>query len=521
MTHTSPIHSVGRRGLRAQHAALFFAATLPLLAACKDNNIPFYTAPTSVSASPAGVQNAVTGLLGAFRIDMGTFVITVSAGYARDGAVFTNTEPRTVTYPLGVAATPNTSGGVWPQEYQNIRQAEEILATIPNVSPAYSNAQAASLTGIVQTFEAYGYMLLAESHDTNGIAILPPGTLTSPPPAICNKDAWAYIVALLDSANTQLVTAGATAPPIALPTGMAGVGVSSGPGKKSGSFASFNRALTVKALLELAYAKARTPTHGPNAPTPATPGHPDAAAVARALALLDSTAMFDASGALLAPTSAGGFTASASTVTHDFSGASGDVVNPIQGQIGTEAQLNDFVANVDTAHDLRFKAKFIVNPNPVQQQFYNPVANETVGGKTFSWLYYMSPSPGSTIPIIRSEGLTLMAAQIHLATGDLAGAVALANQVRTTVGGLAAGTPTLDYVHVRDFIMKEQRISMTWEASADRTIAIRMYGLAATADTTWLHEDPNVTTGDEHTTVNPIPSGELNGRGGSFTTTCN
>jgi hypothetical protein len=370
------------------------------------------------------------------------------------------------------------------------------------------------------TLKAYAYILLAEAHDTNGIAILPPGTLNGPPPAVCNKDAWTYIVALLDSANTQLVTAGATAPPITLPKGMQGVGASSGPGSKAGSFASFNRALTVKALMELAYAKARS--HGGNAPTASTPGTPDAGNIARALALLDSTAMFDPTGANLAPPTAGGFSPSASVVTHDFSGASGDVVNPIQGQIGTEAQLNDFVADVDTAHDLRFKAKFIINPNPVQQQFYNPVANEccAAGGAPYSWLYYMSPSPGSSIPIIRGEGLTLIAAQLHLATGDLAGAVALANQVRTTVGGLAVGTPTLDYVHVRDFIMKEQRISMTWESSADRTIALRMYGLAAAADTTWLHEDPNVTTGDNHTTVNPIPSAEINGRGGSFTTTC-
>ena len=33
-------------------------------------------------------------------------------------------------------------------------------------------------------------------------------------------------------------------------------------------------------------------------------------------------------------------------------------------------------------------------------------------------------------------------------------------------------------------------------------------------------EDPAVTTGDFHTTINPIPLSELQGRGGSFTTTC-
>jgi len=490
------------------------------LTACKDTNIPFYTAPTSVSATPSGIQNAVTGLFGALRGDIGTMTITVAAGYARDGAVFTNTEPRTVEYPLGVIFTPNTSGGIWTQEYQNIRQAEQILAAIPNTSPAYSAPQAAALIGVVQTMQAYAYMLMAEAHDTLGIAILPANN-AGQPPAVCSKDAWLYIIALLDSANTQLNTAGATAPPIVLPKGFAGVGTSSGPGRVSGSFASFNRALQVKALMELAYAKARG--HGGVAPTPTTAGSPDVGNLTRALALLDSTAMFDKTGALLAPTTPGGFSPSASSVTHDYSAASGDLVNPIDGQIGTEAQLNDFVADVDTVKDLRFHAKFIINPNPVQQQLYNPVANETHGGVTYSYLYAMSATPGNSIPIIRAEGLTLIAAQIHMGMGDLAGALGLVNQVRTIVGGLTA-YPIADassYVTTRNDLMKEQRISMTWESSADRTIAIRMYGMAAVSDTTWTHEDPSVKTPDAHTTVNPIPSAEINGRGGSWTTTCN
>jgi hypothetical protein len=508
-------------GARVQLGALLAAGMLGTLAGCKDSNVPFYTAPTSVSATPAGIQNAVTGLLGAYRLDMGTFAITVAAGYARDGAVFTNTEPRTVEYPLGILATPNTSGSLWAQEYQNIRQAQQILAAIPKVSPAYSAAQAASLTGVVQTLQAYAYMIVAEAHDTLGLAILSANNNGSPA-AVCMKNGWQYIVALLDSANSQLVSGGATAPPIKLPIGMKGVNSASGPGNVAGSFAALNRALAVKAYLELAYAMARTPTNGASAPTPSSPGTPNPAAIARALALLDSTAMFDKLGGLLAPTPAGGFVPGPTTVTHDFSGTSGDVINPIQNQIGTEAQLNDFVVSVDTAHDLRFKAKFIINPNPVQQNVYNAVANECcVGGKPYSWLYYMSSAPNSPIPFMRSEGLTLMAAQVHLAMGDLPGAVALVNQVRTIVGGLPAASPALDYVHVRDFLMQEQRISMTWEASADRTIAIRMYGLAAVADTTWAKEDlANVKGGDVHTTVNPIPSAEINGRGGSFTTTC-
>jgi len=496
---------------RPRVAALVIAGTVAALASCKDSNIPFFTAPTSVAANPAGVQNAMSGLFAATRIDVNGFVITVAAGYARDGAVFTNTEPRTVEYPLGVIFTPNTSGGVWPQEYTNIRQAYQILAVLPNVSPKYSAAQISSLTGLVQTIIALNYMMVAEAHDTLGLAIEPPGTETSPPPAVCNPDAWTFITALLDTAEGNLEAAGAVAPPITLPKGFQGVGNASGPPTTLGSLASFNRALAAKANLEKAYAIARK-KGGAAAPDTINAGTPDAPSLAAALADLDSSAMFDSTGAALAPNTAGGFSPNSYTVTHDYSAASGDIVNPIDGQIGTEAQLNDFITDVDTINDLRFKAKFIHNPNPVQQQLYNIVASK--------WLYYMSPSPGSTIPIIRDEGLTLIAAQIQLALGNLAKAAQFANLVRVNVGGLAAGAPALTYPAVRDFVMKEQRSSMTWEASADRTIAIRMYGLVLKADTTWEHEDPAVTTGDVHTTIEPIPSAELNGRGGTFTTTC-
>jgi hypothetical protein len=237
--------------------------------------------------------------------------------------------------------------------------------------------------------------------------------------------------------------------------------------------------------------------------------------------------MFDPTGAILVPNTAGGFTSDAHTVTHDFSPASNDLPNPINSGIGTEAVMNDFLADVDTVNDLRFKAKFIINPNPVQQQLYNPVALTTANGKTYSYLYDMSGNPAAYIPITRGEELTLVAAQIHLGMGDFAGALKFTNLVRVNVGGLTAfpGSVAGSYTSMRDSLMKEQRISTTWESSADRTIAIRMYGLALVADTTWgtvgqANEDPAVKSGDVHTTVLPIPATEIDARGGTLTSTC-
>jgi hypothetical protein len=533
MTHT--LHHLSGAPLARRLVALVTASAVVSGVACKDSNVPFLTAPTSVAASPAGIQNALGGMFAGSRVDMNNGIsgfLSVAVGMARDGAIFTNTEPRTVQYPIGVLSFPHTSGSVWAQEYQNIRQGQQILAALPNVSPTYSPAQQAALNGVVQTMIAYNYLLIAEVHDTNGLAILTPQvTLGTPAPAVCLKDAWSYIVAYLDTAEKSLETAGAVAPPVALPNGFQGVGAASGPANTVGSFASFNRALAAKARLEWAYAIARA--NAGSAPTPSSAGAPNLAALNAAMADLDSSAMYDSTGGVLAPTVTGGFKPDAHTVMHDYSAASGDLINPVFNNIGTEAVLNDFLADVDTAHDLRFKAKFIHNPNPVQQQLYNPVALTTVfdaaigHDTTYSYLYFMYPNTGSPIPILRAEGLTLIAAQIQMGLGNFAKALALVNQVRTVVGGLAPlpASVASSYTTMRDALMKEQRSSMSWESSADRVIAIRMYGLATVADTTWgtpgqANEDPNVTTGDTHVTMEPIPATEIDGRGGTFTTTC-
>ncbi len=498
--------------------ALLASAALGALAACTDSNVPFFTAPTSVPNSPAGIQNAIGGVFASLRSDIGSTeygFLFIMGDYARDGAPFLNTNPLTISYPLGLNVTPNAEGGIWAQEFQNISEARQVIATIPNVAPTYTAQQAAALVGVVQTLEAYNYMIVLEAHDTLGASIMSVPISASPPPALCMKDVWRYVVTLLDSANTSLGTAGAVAPPLKLPPGFAGVGTSSAPSTAVGSFASFNRALAAKANLELAYAIARSP--GGSAPTPTTPGAPDHSALAVAAADIAASAMYNPS--VLAPMTPGGFTPGSYAVTLDFSAISGDLPNPINANLGILALLNDFVADVDTANDLRWKAKIVVNSNAVQEPQYNVVASQFQPG--------MYPSPSSPIPLVREEQLVLWNAQIQMGLGNYAQALTLVNLVRTTVGGLPAlpGSVASSYTSIRDSLMKEQRISTTYEMSEDRTIAIRMYGLAAVADTTWgtpgsPNEDARVTTGDFHTTINPVPTAELNGRGGTWTTTC-
>jgi hypothetical protein len=470
------------------------ALTSVAFAACSDSNVPFFTAPTSVPNSPPGIQNAVTGLVSSMRgNDLFQFMVDLT-GYARDGANYTNTEPRFITYELGLIATDPAWSGAWDNFYADILFSHQILATLPTVQPAYSSAQVAALTGVIQTLEAYNYMMLAEDHDTNGIAIQPAAP-TNAPPGYCIKDAWKYIVALLDSANAQLMTAGATPIPVKLPSGFSSVSAT------GGSFSSFNRALAGKAGLELAYAIARSTPGG--TPGLMTPGAPDQAALVRADSALTASTLY--SPANLGPTPAGGFTPDAHSVLHNFSAVSGDVVNPMNANIGTYVVLTTIPSSQDTINDLRWKTKFIANPNPIQESGYASAASP--------YIYDMYSTPGAFIPIVRNEELVLVRAQIQIGLTNYATAAGLINAVRQNVGGLAAATIPTTYPGTRDALLHEQQISTAFEASADRMISIRMYNLAVQLDTTWGAKDL-------HTTVNPIPFAEVAARGGTFTKSC-
>jgi hypothetical protein len=494
------------RGTTRRSTLLRAAAALGLMGtavagACSPSNVGYLTAPTSVPNSPVGIQNAVTGLFSATRLDVYGFIIDMST-FARDAAIVWGDNPQDVTWFAGVVPIPPASAGVWSQEYLDVGQALSILKTLPSTSPAYSPAQAEAIVGIVETMEALNLMVLAETRDTLGIPIHA-ASGGGPGPVFCNPDVWKYIVALLDSANDSLNTAGTVAIPITLPPGFASVGTQAGPSTVAGSFASFNRALAGKAGLELAYAIARnTPA---SHPTPTSPGAPDANSLTRADSALTASALYNP--ANLAPPSGSQFLEGPTGVYWDFSAQSGDQANPIHANsAGIWDVLKTLVGDVDTLNDLRWKAKFAGNPFPLQLPAYNFIASEDI------YNYY--PATNSPVPIIRDEDLVLIHAQIRLGLGDLAGAITAINEVHQGAGGYA--TPlniAATYTAVRDSLLKEQRISTVAEYSVDRTIALRMYSLEAVADTTFGATDL-------HTTVLPVPTAEVAGRGGTYTVTC-
>jgi hypothetical protein len=468
--------------------------------ACKDSNIPFYTSPTSVSNSPDGIQNAITGLIAASRQDVANYIFYTTM-FARDEANIQEDNPQNTLYGLGLDAIPTTQDVAWDNEYQSIGAAISVINAVPTVVPAYTAAQAAAVIGIAQTMEALDLMILAETRDTIGIPIHA-ATGGGVGPVYCNKDVWVQIVAELDSANRQLQTAGPIPLPVKLPAGFSSVGSTAAPSTAPGSFAAFNRALAAKAGLQLAYAIARSAPG--TAPGLTSPGSPDVTALTRADSAATASALFTPTALSPEPTS--GWTDAADGVFWDYSAQAGDLVDPLNSQQGVWVTLRTLVADVDTLNDARWKAKFGQNQFALQLSQYAPITVPT--------LYNAYATTATPIPIIRSEGLVLDDAQIQLGLGNFANAITLINDVHTQVGGFGSGlTIAANYTAVRDSLMKEERIATVFESSNDRLISIRMYNLQAAADTTFGAQDL-------HTTVIPVPTSELQGRGGQYAVTC-
>ena len=516
-SRTGPTPSAVRnRCVRGLAALAGSVMSLVAASGCKDTAVPYFNSPTSIPTSTTGVQDAVTGLFGQTRSDQFDY-LWFSTGFARDLFWFLGASPNTLTDVAGLVQSSNgilICCGVWNSEYENAKQANLIIASLPKIS-AYSTQQVAAMTGVLQTIKALNFMYLAEMRDTLGIPLYAIVSNPTDPP-YCNQDVWRYIVALLDSGFNQLTAAGTIAVPVNLPPGFASVARTASPASTPGAFAAFNRALAGKAGLELAYAIARA-TPGA-APTPTSAGTPDNASLVRADSAIAASALYDTT--IIAPPAAGEFPLDAHGVYHTFSALSGDQQSPMTVYYFDFVTLFDLTADVDTLNDLRWKNKFVGDPQPVQVGAYAGVADPHL------FLPYSTVT--APVPIVRAEELALVRAQIQLGLGNLGNAIALINQVHEKAGGFSTPlTIASMYTAVRDTLLKEQRISTVFEGSGDRMISIRMYGLAATADTTWqatTGPDGAVATKlhsvDYHVMNATLPPVELSSRGGAWTRTC-
>jgi hypothetical protein len=484
-------------------------ATATLVTACKEEFVPDYNAPTAFPHSLAALQNEFTGMFDGPRVDAVTYAELMDA-MARNAAYFTASEVRNVTQWTGLAALDNSSfgGDVWNNEYSAAKVADTVLGIIPTLTLLGNPVPAANreaMWGVAETFKALDLMYIAEAHDTTGTAINTVGQAlgSTLAPILCNKDAWAQIVAMYDSAVDSLNAAGGGAV-VGVP-GTGGVTIAYPNtytllGSTAGGWEPFTLALRGKARVEYAYAEARSSSG--TAPTPSSPGSPDQNQLDSAIIDITSAApIYSAAltpGEAVMPNDLGVF--------NDFSTAPGDRANSIGNQGKSIFALNDFVSQVDTVNDQRFLAKF-------QNQGAGPTSTGFQAASQYA--YTANNTPSTRLSIVRNLELQFVLAEAYLGTGQYANAFTTINNVRTTVGGLSdmTGLVTLDYVDVRNFLLSEQRPTLVEDGTGDRNIALREFGMVAVADTTWG-------AADYKTSMEVIPLAEINGRNGNATVSC-
>src|SRR5437660_404959 len=123
LKHTTPVATARRdadsgrdrrRGRATARVALLLVISS---AACSDSNVPFFTEPTGVDNTPAGIQNSVAGLFASSRQDVGTYLFWME-GFARDEANIQAENPEAVVEQTGLSPIPAGDQGVWDNEYR-------------------------------------------------------------------------------------------------------------------------------------------------------------------------------------------------------------------------------------------------------------------------------------------------------------------------------------------------------------------------------------------------------------------
>ncbi len=452
-------------------------AGLTLFAACKDstgvpdlNNVSSSLLQSGLNAS--SVQLLVTGLLNSDRGNLG---IVFPETMARDMYRLDSAEPRFITELVGLPADPGgfVGGGMWTGYYSEIRAANNLIDNI-GTAKDLSSAEQAGVKGLAQTFKALAYYRTLEMRDSIGIPIDVDHDINSPPaPFVCKPNALDYILALLDSAYTNLQTAGSTAFPVSLPGGFSYAGDYTSPA----AFAAWNRGLAGKVAFY------RGMDH--SKPSPAS----------------FATAVTDLTTAIgpLDPSTLN------NSVYYTYSTAPGDATNPI----------------VDAAIHLNPMAADSIEPGDLRAVEITPRSVAATGqGVTTSFDYtYAVPSIQGNLtrpmPILTKAELVLLRAQAEIQQNNLAAATTDINFVRTNQGGLPAYPTFTSQTDAINAVLYEKRYSLLF-TGAQRFVDLRAY---SRLNATYLRKE---TANDVFQTALPVPTREVDGRGGSIgTLTCN
>ncbi len=446
------------------------------LTACKDSTgVPDFNNPSlqDVLGKPLSrltLQNLVTGFVDAQRASLGTSpatYIVFGEVLARDAYRTDASEPRYVNEFLNGTPDPGafSGSGAFTGFTRDVRAANTILALIPSAPASeLTDEQKAATRGFVRTQKAIDVYRLVELRDTLGVAIDVDHPLGDPlAPFVCKPKVLAYVSALLDSGLTDL-QAGGSAFPFVLPPGYAGFT------NPSTTFAQFNRGL--KGKIELY----RALDH--QSPTGAS-GFQSAITALNASFISTDPAQISKG------------------VYYTFSIATGDTPNQlIDGNLHLNPQVSDSLQPGD-----RRGSKIVTLAAPA-----------TIQGLTYKANFRVTLT--DPIALLKNEELVLLRAQAKVGIGDLAGALADVNYVRSAAGGLAPLDPFASASAAISAILREKRYSLLFE-SAHRLVDLRAYGRL---NETFFKKE---LAGDVFVKALPQPQNEADQRGGVLTVVCN
>ncbi|MFQ5889024.1 MAG: RagB/SusD family nutrient uptake outer membrane protein [Gemmatimonadota bacterium] len=457
--------------IRRSIPALFAVLAIGGLNACEALEAPDFNNPSAeeLEESPtrSGAVAGATGLLIGARENIARFNGYVSLlgilgreSYNLDGA-----DTRFITQMLGVdglqldPGARALGGNLWRERYQNIRNANILLAALdalPDAPPDGMTPEEKEATrGFAKTMQALDFLLIINARNDNGAPIDVDRPLSDPPaPFVTKQEVFARIVELLEEAKGNLA-AGGSVFPFPLSSGFAGFDTPA-------TFLLFNRALLGRVeVYRMEF---------------------DAAAASRALDALGESFLDEGASLDLG-------------VYHVFGTGSGDALSQLVDpdlfahiSIRADAQLQE--NGVDP--DARFLRKVGPAPDP-----------RTLLG-VFSDLRFdpLYPSPTSPVPIIRNEELILLRAEANIGLGNISDAADDINFIRTTSGGLPERND-LDASNILDELLYNKRYSLLFEGG-HRWIDMRRHGRLNQLPL----DQPNHTIHSEF----PIPVDETNAR---------
>jgi hypothetical protein len=425
-------------------------AALTLLGACADDlTVPNYNSPTpgGIAGDPiGGLQLGVSGILGQDRASYATYIGNFGV-LGRESYNYGSTDARAHTHfvlqnpldPAGFAT------GAWTGPYLNMRNLFNFRATVAAAS--LSDARKSAANGFAGTYEAYTLMMvIAQRHDYGAVVEIVEDP-KSPQPFVSRDSVQNWVAARLEASYAQL-TAGGAAFPFSLHAGFNTNGNFSTPA----TFARYNRAL--KARIDVWRASLKNPACGANGVT----------CYQSALAALQNS-FIDPAGDLY------------TGVYHIYSAESGDTRNTLNAEVNPDAPAHasitaDAPRKADGTPDNRYLAKIVTLATP------RAPSGGAVNGIATPIGFQIYRTPTAPAPIIRNEELILIRAEALYFTGNVAGALADINTIRTRSGGLPARGAFASADEFITELLLQRRLSLLREGH--RWVDVRRFGRLAT-----------------------------------------